>query len=91
MRDLLTDNIALHDQLEAVQGPLFNATTLGALQARLRKVPSFISWVYCFTAYIAMWTQDEATREMTYCHLVIRKALKHGGKVRQEYNRNFRA
>ena len=31
MQGLLTDNIALRDQLEAVQEPLFNAATPGAL------------------------------------------------------------
>ena len=92
MRDLLTDNIALHDQLEAVQGPLYNAATPGALRARLREVPSLISWVFCFTAYMAVRTQDEATRDMlTYCRLVIREALRHGGQGWQEYDRNFRA
>ena len=43
MRDLLTDNVALHDQLEAVQGPLLTPSTPGALRARLREVPSLIS------------------------------------------------
>ena len=31
MRDLLLDNIALHDQLEAVSGPLSTQSILGAL------------------------------------------------------------
>ena len=35
MRDLLTDNITLHDQLEAVQGPLNLTPIPGALQPRL--------------------------------------------------------
>ena len=61
MRDLLTDNIALHDLLEAVQGALFNAATPSALRARLSEVPSLISWVFCFTAYIAVRTRDVAT------------------------------
>ena len=47
MRDLLMDNMALHDQLESVQGPLLGVTTTGALRARLREVPSLISWVFC--------------------------------------------
>ena len=47
MRDLLT-NIALHDQLEVVQGSLFNAAaaTSDAVPARLSEVPSLISWVF---------------------------------------------
>ena len=92
MRDLLTDNLSLHDQLEAVQGPLLNAVTAGALRPRLREVPSLISWVSCFTTYVAVRTQDSFTRDMlTYCRLVIREALMHGGQGWQEYDRNFRS
>ena len=43
MRDLLSDNVALHDQLEAIQGPLVNAVTPGTLRPRVREVPSLIS------------------------------------------------
>lgn len=60
MQDRLTDNIALHDQLEAVQGP----ATPGALRARFEEVPSLISWVLCFAAYMAIQTQDTTTRDM---------------------------
>ena len=92
IRDLLTNNISLHDQLEAVEGPLYNAATQGALWARLREVPSLISRVVCFTVYLAGQTQDETTRDMlTYCPLVFREALRHGGQGWQAYNRNFQA
>ena len=92
MRDLLTDNVALHDQLEAVQGPLLNTATPGALRPRLREVPSLISWIFCFTAYMAVRTQDATTRDMlTYCRLIIREALRHGGQGWQEYDRSFRS
>ena len=36
MCELLSDNLALHDQLEAVHGPLVPATTPGSLRARMR-------------------------------------------------------
>ena len=92
MRDLLTDNIALHEQLEAIHGPLLNVATPGALRPRLREVPSLISWVFCFVAYIAVQTEDEATRDMlAYCRLIIREGLRHGGQGWQEYDRGFRA
>ena len=45
------DNMALHDQLESVQGPSLSVTMTGALRARLQEVPSQISWVFCFVAY----------------------------------------
>ena len=74
--DLLANNTAFHDQLKAVHGLLLNAVTPDALRARLREVPSLISWVFCFTAYIAVLTQDEVPREMlTYCRLIVREAL----------------
>lgn len=90
MRDLLGDNIALHDQPEAVHGPLYTQSTPGALQARLREVPTLISWVYCFVAYMAVRTQDPLTRDMlAYTRLIIRKALRQGGQGWQDYDRSF--
>ena len=92
MRDLLADNITLHDQLESVQSPLANAVIPAGLRPRVREVPSLISWVYCYLAYLAVRTECQSTREMiTYGRLVIREALRHGGQGWQEYDRNFRA
>ena len=45
MRDLVLDNIALHNQLETFNGSLLVAATPGCLRPRLREVPSFISCV----------------------------------------------
>ena len=71
MREPLSDNVALHDHLEAMQG----SASVMALQAGTRpwqqEVPSLISWVYCFLAYIAVQTSDTATWDMlTYCRLI---------------------
>ena len=51
MRDLLSDNAALHEQLESIQGPLLSAVTPAGLRPRVREVPSLISWVFCYLAY----------------------------------------
>ena len=92
MRDLLSDNVALHDQLEAIQGPLVNAVTPGTLRPRVREVPSLISWVFCYLAYVAVRVNDDAARDLiTYCRLIVREALRHGGQGWQEYDRSFRA
>ena len=92
MRDLLSDNIALHDQLEAVHGPFLAASTPGSSRPRLREVPSLISWVFCFIAYMAVRTQDLATRDqLAYCRLIIREALRHGGMGWLDYDRSFRS
>lgn len=92
MRELLSDNLALHDQLEAVHGPLLSMSTPGSLRARMREVPSLTSWVYCFAAYMAVRTTDPLTRDMlAYCRLIIREALRHGGSGWQDYDRSFRS
>ena len=92
MRDLLIDNVTLHDQLESVQGPLNLTPIPGALRPRLREVPSLISWVFCFLAYIAVRTSDPVARDMTsYCRLIIREGLRHGGNGWRDYDRCFRS
>ena len=59
-------------------------------RTRLREVPSLVSWMYCFTAYIAIQTQDPLTRQMlAYARLIIREALRHGGGGWAEYDRVF--
>ena len=84
MRDLLADNITLHDQLEDLHGH----TT--SLNPRLREVPSLASWVYCFVAYMAVRMEDPRTRDMlAYCRLIICEALRHGGSGCQEYDQTF--
>ena len=89
MWELLSDNLALHDQLEVVHGPLLSASTPGALQARMREVPTLISWVYCFAEYMAVRRTDPLTRDMlAYCRLLIRESLRHGW---QDYDRSFRS
>ena len=54
MRELLTDNLALHDQLEAVQGLPGLVSLPAALRTCQREVTSLDSWMYCFTAYMAV-------------------------------------
>ena len=72
MRELLSDNIALHEQLEAVQAQ-GNLTPLpAAVWTRQREVPLLISWLYCFMAYVAVSTPDRSTRDMlAYCQLIM--------------------
>ncbi len=89
--DLLSDNIVLHDQLEAIQGQVNITNVPPSLCPRQREVPSLISWVYCFVAYIAVCSSDTLCRDMlAYCRILIREALRHGGTGWQEYDRNFR-
>ena len=88
MRDLLADNIALLSQLSSLQGTLPLNT---ANRTTLREVPSLVSWLYCFNAYVAVRTTDQLTRDMlSYSRLLIREALRHGGVGWLEYDRVFR-
>ena len=89
MRNLLADNISLHNQLEDFHGHIWPSTP-AHLRPRLMEVPSLSSWVYCFCAYIAVLAPDARTRELlAYCRLIIREALRHGGSGWQEYDRTF--
>ena len=91
MRDLLADNVALHDQLEDLHGSAPLAATPLPFRPRLREIPSLHSWMYCFAAYVAVRSGDPVTRELlAYSHLIIREALRHGGNGWQEYDRSFR-
>ena len=90
MRDLLADNIALLNQLSSLHGtvPLPLATVN---RTHLREVPSLVSWLYCFNAYLAVRMSDPITRYMlAYFRLLIREALRHGGCGWMEYDCVFR-
>ena len=90
MQDLLVDNIALHNQLDTVHGPLSLASTPPALRPWPREVPSLGSWMYCFAAYVTVRTRDPQTQDMlAYCRLIIREALRHGNNGWQHYDRSF--
>ena len=88
LRDFLTDNISLLQQLEVVQGS-FPVT--GPARPRLREITSLPSWLYCFLAYVAIRTNDHATRDqLAYARLLIRESQCHGGSGWLDYDRVFR-
>ena len=83
---LLADNIALMSQLSSLQGTL-PLPSMTIQRTRVREVPSLVSWMYCFTAYVAIRTQDPLTRQMlAYARLIIHEALRHGGGGWAEYD-----
>ena len=90
MRDLLADNIALLSELSSLHGTVpLPLTTMQ--RTRLREVPSLVSWMYCFAAYVAIRTPDDFTCQMlAYARLIIHEALRHGGSGWSEYDRVFR-
>ena len=91
MRDLLTDNISLLQQLETINHQYQSPSLPGVLRPRLRDVSSLASWVYCFLAYIAIRSTDVGTRHMlAYARLIVREAQRHGGQGWIDYDRVFR-
>jgi hypothetical protein len=86
MRELLSDNIALIQQLEDIQG--FPIATVGATRPRLREVSSLPTWCYCFLGYMAILTPDPTTRDqLAYARLIIREAPvdKGGGTTTESF------
>lgn len=92
LRDMLTDNIALLQQMETFTSTYACMPGLpGVLKPRLRDITSLASWMYCFMAYIAMRVTDPAARDLlAYARLVIREAQRHGGTGWMNYDRVFR-
>ena len=85
MKDMLPDNMALLRQLDN-----FSADK-STSKAKLREIKTLTTWLYCFTAYMAVQTSDHHTREfLIYTHLIIREALRTGGDGFLTYDRLFR-
>lgn len=59
MRELLTDNISLLQQLESFNSQLTMPSLPGTLKPRLQEITSLPSWMYCFLAYVAIRSPDE--------------------------------
>ena len=90
MKELLTDNISLQHQLDALHSQPA-VQLLAAVRPRMREVGSPLVWVYCFLAYAAIRAPDQGTRDhLTYARLLLREAMHHGGMGWKEYNRDFR-
>jgi len=90
MWELLADNIALLQQLEAINTPI-PVQTLGPNRARFWDVSCLPTWIYFFLGYMAILTPDQRTHDqLAYARLVIREAQRHGGNGWLDYNRVFR-
>ena len=91
MRELLTDNISLIQQLEVFGTHTSLPTLPGVLRPSLREVSSLQTWMYCFLAYTAIRAPDQDTRDrLAYARLLIREAQRHGSTGWLDYDRVFR-
>ena len=87
MRELVPDNMALAERLEALPLRLGHPTK----QAFQREVGSLITWVSSFTTYMAIVAEAHPVRDMlAYMRLIIREAHKHGGQDWLTYDAVFR-
>ena len=90
MWDLLTDNISLIQQMEALNGQCTSPALPGMLKPHLREVSSLSSWTYCFLAYVAIRSQEPKTQDtLAYAQLLIREAQRHDGGGWLDYDRVF--
>ena len=91
MRDLLGDNIALSQRVEDAHSSFPNYLLPASSRPRLREVSSLPSWLYCFLTYVSVLSSDPVVRDrLTYARLIIREALRHGGRGWLDYDRLFR-
>lgn len=86
MRELLANNIALLQQLEAMNSPV-PVQTVGPNRARSWDVSSLPTWIYCLLGYMAILTLDQQTcDQLAYARLIIREAQHHGGNGWLDYD-----
>ena len=91
MRDVLTDNISLIQQMEALNSQCTLPALPGMLKLPFHEVSSLSSWTFCFLAYVAIRAQDPETRDMlAYAQLLICEAQHHGGSGWLDYDQVFR-
>ena len=91
MRELLTDNISLIQQMDPLGGHCALPALPGVLKPRLREIDSLSSWIYCFVAYVAIRSQEPRTRDMlAYARLLVREPQRHGGRGWLDYDYIFR-
>ena len=93
LKELLGDNIALHQRLEEMNGgPASQPWWVSAAHPHMRPIRSPLQWVYTMLLYIAVRCPDEPTRQLvTYTRLVLHLAQKHGGSGWLDYDHTFRA
>ena len=89
MHNLLPDNLALAERLEALPSQL----TQLRRPTEQRDIHSILTWVSCFTTYVAIISQVHPERVidlLAYMRLLIREANKHGGNGWLTYDMVFR-
>ena len=95
MKEFLHDNVLLGKRLDAMGatallGPAWGST---AKPANMRDFPSLISWISCFTTYIAILGEafpHLVRSHLAYMSLIITEASRNGGEGWRSYDTVFR-
>ena len=88
LRELLPDNLALSEKLDALPARASQSTN-----PEQREITKIVTWVSCFSTYAAIVAQKhpERTRDMmAYMRLMVREGHKHGGTGWLKYDCIFR-
>ena len=94
MKEFLHDNVLLGKRLDAMGatallGPAWGST---AKPANMRDFPSLISWISCFTTYIAILGEafpHLVRSRLAYMSLIITEARRNGGEGWRSYDTVF--
>ena len=93
LRELLQDNLGLLKNLEELDTKLMSASLPTAARPKLREVKDILTWVSCFTLYIAVLGQAHPhlmQQRLAYMALVVREARRNGGDSWRSYDAIFR-
>ena len=93
LRELLQDNLGLLKNLEELDTKLVSASLPTAARPRLREVKDILTWVSCFTLYVAVLGQAHPhlmQQRLAYMALVVREARRNGGDGWRSYDAIFR-
>ena len=93
MRELLQDNLGLLKNLEDLDTKLVSASLPSAARPKLREVKDILTWVLCFTTYIAVVSQAHphlVQQRLAYMALIVREARRNGGDGWRSYDIIFR-
>ena len=88
MRDLLPDNIALGERLEALP-----SHTAHLKAPETRNIGSLYTWVSAYSTYVAIVAEvhpDRVKDMLAYMRLLVREASNHGGQGWLTYDQVFR-
>ena len=93
MRELLPDNVGLLHHMDTLDNTGILSSLPAYARPKLREVNSILSWVSCFTMYIAVFSQRHPhliQSHLAYMALIVAETRRNGGEGWQPYDMVFR-